>query len=114
MIQGGLRTPKIIESEELRQFLPRMVYPPFGTMLFHPSYNCVDLYPNGAADAVGYWAEATLFGGVVLFDRSADGDQASPLRSVYRYLLRPLVLGSLPPFLSSRAINIPCIRSTDP
>lgn len=28
-----------------------------------------DGYPNGLADVVGYWAEARIFGGVVLFDR---------------------------------------------
>ncbi|RFN46003.1 hypothetical protein FIE12Z_9754 [Fusarium flagelliforme] len=26
-------------------------------------------YPNGAADTVGYWAEAKIFGGVLVFDR---------------------------------------------
>jgi hypothetical protein len=31
-------------------------------------------YPNDAADMAGYWAEARIIGGVVLFDRRPDGN----------------------------------------
>lgn len=37
--------------------------------LYHSAYTFHDLYPHGIADMVGYWAEAKIFGGVVLFDR---------------------------------------------
>ncbi|KAG8167020.1 hypothetical protein KVR01_002709 [Diaporthe batatas] len=32
-------------------------------------YKDIEQYPHGVADAVGYWAEAQIFGGVILFDR---------------------------------------------
>lgn len=35
----------------------------------HNQYKDTDQYPDGVADAVGYWAEAQIFGGVILFDR---------------------------------------------
>lgn len=38
---------------------------PFFTGLYMNS----ERFPNGLADVVGYWAEARIFGGVVLFDR---------------------------------------------
>lgn len=38
-----------------------------------------DRYPNGLADVVGYWAEHHIFGGVVLFDRGRDEEEASNL-----------------------------------
>ena len=48
------------------RFYPRT----FPTTLFcHPWYRDYDQYPNGIADSVGYWAEARILGGVVLFDR---------------------------------------------
>lgn len=39
------------------------------SMFFHKQYLDYDQYPDGVADIVGYWAEARIFGGVVLFDR---------------------------------------------
>jgi hypothetical protein len=39
------------------------------TLFFHQWYTDYELYPNGVADAVGFWAEARILGGVVLFDR---------------------------------------------
>lgn len=39
------------------------------TLFRHPSYINCDHYPDGVADMVGYWAEARILGGVVLFDR---------------------------------------------
>lgn len=45
------------------------------TAFAHGPYIAVDQYPNGAADTVGYWAEARIFGGVVVFDRGEDGSE---------------------------------------
>lgn len=45
------------------------------TAFSHGPYIAVDQYPNGAADSVGYWAEARIFGGVVVFDRGEDGTE---------------------------------------
>ena len=39
------------------------------TPFCHGSYIDIDRYPNGTADAAGYWAEAKIFGGVLVFDR---------------------------------------------
>jgi hypothetical protein len=48
------------------RFYPRT----FPTTLFcHSWYRDYDQYPNGIAGSVGYWAEARILGGVVLFDR---------------------------------------------
>ncbi|KAL2008796.1 hypothetical protein VTN00DRAFT_6990 [Thermoascus crustaceus] len=34
-----------------------------------PVENCVEVYPDGHADTVGFWAESVIFSGVLLFDR---------------------------------------------
>ncbi|KFZ24515.1 hypothetical protein V502_01001 [Pseudogymnoascus sp. VKM F-4520 (FW-2644)] len=39
------------------------------TLFQHTFYRDYDQYPEGVADGVGYWAEARILGGVVLFDR---------------------------------------------
>lgn len=46
-------------------------YPPgpWPTLFRHGWYVDHDQYPNGVGDMVGFWAEARIFGGVVLFDR---------------------------------------------
>ena len=36
---------------------------------YHQAYTSDDMYPHAISDIVGYWAEAKIFGGVVLFDR---------------------------------------------
>ena len=41
----------------------------------HPDYVHFKNYPRGVPDVVGYWAEAQVFGGVLLFDRSDSGWQ---------------------------------------
>jgi hypothetical protein len=44
---------------------------PDGTMtpdLFHPNYQYWQQYPRGPSDMVGYWAEAQILGGTVLFE----------------------------------------------
>lgn len=40
----------------------------------HSHYKDIDQYPDGVADAVGYWAEAQIFGGIILFDRRQQHD----------------------------------------
>lgn len=45
------------------------------TLFIHKQYRDIEQYPNGAADIVGYWAEAEIFGGVVLFDRRKPSDR---------------------------------------
>lgn len=53
------------------------------SLFFHKQYRDYDQYPDGVADIVGYWAEARILGGVVLFDRrephqrEAHGDVSS-------------------------------------
>lgn len=47
------------------------------TSFCHWSYLDADQYPAGIADVVGYWAEAKIFGGVVVFDRGPSGTEAS-------------------------------------
>lgn len=43
------------------------------TLFYHHWYINHEKYPNGVADMVGFWAEARILGGVVLFDhRDAD------------------------------------------
>lgn len=52
--------------EQSKRFYP----PTFPTTLFcHSWYRDYDQYPEGMADSVGYWAEARILGGVVVFDR---------------------------------------------
>lgn len=46
--------------------------PPRPTLFNHPYYIDLDIYPEGLADIVGYWAEDRIVGGIVLFDRKAD------------------------------------------
>jgi hypothetical protein len=57
-------------DKDLNAFYPDG-FPP--TFLRHPWYQDYDQYPNGVADGVGYWAEARILGGVVLFDRREPG-----------------------------------------
>ncbi|KAK5999097.1 hypothetical protein PT974_01485 [Cladobotryum mycophilum] len=50
------------------------------TAFSHGPYVAIEQYPNGLADAVGYWAEARIFGGVFVFDR---GESETECRDVY-------------------------------
>ena len=45
------------------------------TIFNHPFYLDHDIYPDGIADMVGYWAEDHILGGVVVFDRRAELDE---------------------------------------
>lgn len=40
------------------------------TFFVHGKYQDSDIYPEGMADVVGYWAEDRILGGVCLFDRN--------------------------------------------
>ena len=42
---------------------------------YHTSYDLFENYPFGLLNVVGYWAEAELFGGVVLFERGKSGSE---------------------------------------
>lgn len=44
----------------------------------HKWYVDHEQYPRGVRDMVGYWAEAKILGGVLLFDRGESGTEASP------------------------------------
>ncbi|KAI0018851.1 hypothetical protein F4780DRAFT_499312 [Xylariomycetidae sp. FL0641] len=63
---------------EDRPYARRLLPPP--TLFYHRSYKASDQYPNGIADMAGYWAEAKIFGGVVVFDR---GESESEINSVW-------------------------------
>ncbi|KAH7154130.1 hypothetical protein DER46DRAFT_628035 [Fusarium sp. MPI-SDFR-AT-0072] len=49
------------------------------TAFCHTFYLAVELYPNGDADTVGYWAEAKIFGGVFVFDRGESDSECNEL-----------------------------------
>ncbi|KAK4139780.1 uncharacterized protein C8A04DRAFT_15559 [Dichotomopilus funicola] len=53
-------------SESDARFYPK-TFPE--TLFCHPWYRDYDQYPGGIADSVGYWAEARILGGVIVFDR---------------------------------------------
>lgn len=61
-----------------------MVYPDgkLPTIFLHEQYRDFSQYPQGIADMVGYWAEAQIFGGVVLFDRRGPTSVRNPLPDV--------------------------------
>lgn len=48
------------------------VFPARPTLFSHHGYLHDDIYPDGVADVVGYWAEDRILGGVAVFDRPAE------------------------------------------
>jgi hypothetical protein len=42
------------------------------TLFSHHGYLDHDVYPDGVADVVGYWAEDRILGGVAVFDRASE------------------------------------------
>lgn len=50
----------------------------FTSDLFHSRYQCWRQYPQGMADMVGYWAEAQILSGVVVFEHH--GEEEGVLR----------------------------------
>lgn len=56
------------------------------TAFCHAFYTAVEQYPNGVADVVAYWAEAKIFGGVVLFDRGESETEVLRARWFLEYI----------------------------
>lgn len=57
---------------------------PLPTLLCHRWYVDYDQYPRHVADMVGYWAEARILGGVVLFDRrNPDAEPSADPDAIY-------------------------------
>jgi hypothetical protein len=54
-------------EEESSDELPPLE--PTPTLFFHYHYLDFEQYPFGLADVAGYWAENSIFGGVILFQR---------------------------------------------
>ena len=48
---------------------------------YHTGYRLFDRYPFGLLNVVGYWAEAELLGGVVLFERGESGSEVHLIRT---------------------------------
>lgn len=61
--------------------------PPLPTLFHNAFYTDWEIYPEGVADVIGYWAECRILGGVVLFDRraelDADGDLTREPQNIY-------------------------------
>lgn len=55
----------------------------------HGSYVNVEQYPNGEADVAAYWAEAKIFGGVLLFDRGESETEVRRTSTSINHLLTP-------------------------
>lgn len=56
-------------SKEDELFWRRYPDGPPPTLFQHRQYRDYDQYPEEVGGGVGYWAEACILGGVVLFDR---------------------------------------------
>ena len=72
---------------------PCHIYPR-ATLFNHPHYLDDDVYPEGLADVVGYWAEDRILGGVAIFDRRRDAspsDNTDPPPNVYFHSCRDRV-----------------------
>lgn len=70
-------------SEDRKRLYPK-TYP--DTLFCHKWYRDHDQYPEGVADSVGYWAEARILGGVVLFDRRDPESVENAAVSNYRHI----------------------------
>ncbi|KAI1260612.1 hypothetical protein F5Y18DRAFT_420061 [Xylariaceae sp. FL1019] len=56
-----------LEASGDEHYVLESMKPP--TVFYHDSYCDHEQYPRGLPDVVGYWAEAKIFGGVVLLER---------------------------------------------
>ncbi|KAJ4264468.1 hypothetical protein NW762_005668 [Fusarium torreyae] len=52
--------------------------PPGPTLFSHHAYLDDDVYLEGVADVVGYWAEDRILGGVVVFERRPENSETAP------------------------------------
>jgi hypothetical protein len=68
----------------------------------HTSYTEVEQYPNGVADVAGYWAEARIFGGVLLFDR---GETETEVRLERLNTVSLLTFGSVRSYTSMPGVE---------
>src|SRR5690349_9609305 len=57
--------------------------PPRPILFSHHGYMAHDVYPDGLADMVGYWAEDRILGGVTVFDRQAEEQSPESPPNVY-------------------------------
>lgn len=62
--------------------------PPRPTLFNHHAYLDADIYPEGVADIVGYWAEDRILGGVAVFDRRAEDAATMELPNIYFHSCR--------------------------
>lgn len=65
------------------------------TVFYHSLHTAADVYPEGIADTVGYWAEDRIFGGVVVFDRRAEEADATRPTNAYLHPNRKSVTGQV-------------------
>ncbi|KAH7176977.1 hypothetical protein EDB81DRAFT_707743 [Dactylonectria macrodidyma] len=62
--------------------------PPRPTLFSHHAYLDADIYPEGVADIVGYWAEDRVLGGVAVFDRRTEDSKTIQLPNIYFHSCR--------------------------
>ncbi|KAF7547357.1 hypothetical protein G7Z17_g7789 [Cylindrodendrum hubeiense] len=62
--------------------------PPRPTLFSHHAYLDADIYPEGVADVVGYWAEDRVLGGVTIFDRRAEESKTIQVPNIYFHSCR--------------------------
>lgn len=73
MHQGGRRDVERVTLYQEPPLEPGLFVPrPRVTLFSHHGYLAHDVYPEGIADIVGYWAEDRILGGVTVFDRPAE------------------------------------------
>ena len=67
---------------------PRGYINPPPTMFNHHAYLDDNVYPEGVADVVGYWAEDRILGGVAVFDRTRSSASAEDPPNAYWHSAR--------------------------
>ena len=85
MHQGGRQDVERADQYQEPPLAPGLFVPrPRVTLFSHHGYLAHDVYPEGVADVVGYWAEDRILGGVAVFDRAAE--ERAPLQPPNIYL----------------------------
>ena len=69
----------------------------FWVDFYHRAFTFYEQYPYGLLNVVGYWAEAQILGGVLLFERGGSGREVSPCIGLgsTRYYGCKLILGRI-------------------
>lgn len=69
------------KKASLPESVPRHMRDQYGppTPFYVTRYATSTRYPNGWADAAGYWAEHHIFGGIILFDRGESEEEVSKM-----------------------------------